>query len=562
MFFFVDASPATIEHHAATNLSIPVRESTSFCHYWQSLNQKIVTLDGLSLTLIHHSAPDPRPAYAPPPEEPPAFTIDLLDDGFDADGRWSQKLKITIKPDGTLAEVSEAIYGDVLHADELLELVKQQIPGVQRPQQLRVGHSFEVNVDPTSTFIVKETQWDEAEGKLTRRFFNGGKEVTYPNIKSGTLWIIDFPSNGKTESFTFKIGDEVLVVQPGSRLAEYAYRSGDTFDGVVKKIYDSATAKALQDFILQTKWTPDQWPPPASEKRRLIIPAAFSWEDAPPQSIGSFEERIFINERYHALMEQRRDAGIFPLAREATGTTYRVQITDPKLSARDISRLLYGSDDKYLSLVDQAGISIPHDASGGVPENFNPPLLGRVFDVYVDYVDEWFLLEPPRYDAKVGRKITRLSNGTTIEEYDRSTRNDSGLQRAIYYPTGYKKIVYRPSNILYTSLDFLYFVSNGLHSDRSSDEGKKKIQDFAASFIWTWAPGIPRDYGDNPESFKVSETPETTIVEIVVSPRPSSSPAPALLYDLWRANPCLSAVGVLFLATIVMFVVGTLFRRR
>ena len=570
MLFFADAFPGQIQN------STPIYSAAAHhpaSGYWQSLDGSTLKLEGLTV-IFGHSAPfspttlgrtSNSPASdvteAPPNLEPPDISIEMVEDGVDQNGKWFQKLRVTLKQGGTLAEISEAIYGDVLHVDELLQIAKQRYPNIQRPQQLRVGDTIEITADPSATYVVKETQWDEAEGKLTSIFFNGGKEITYPNVKGGTLRLVDFPADSRVQDFKFKIDNEVLTIKPGSRLVEYAYRPGDTFQDVVKKIYGEVSANALQDFILQTTWTPDHWPPSTSEKKRLIVSTTSSWDDKRPASTGFPEDRIENNDSYRALMQKRSDVGIYPLMREGTGTLYRVAIINPTVTAKDASRLLYGSDDRYLSLATHAGISPTPDATGKVPASFNPPLLGRRFDVYVDYTEEWFPLGDPTYDSKSQRTVTRLSNGTVIEEYDQAFRHKDGTQRAIYYPTGYKKIVYRPSDIAYSSLDFLYFISNGLKEDPNSQIDKQKSENFIANFLWNWAPGIPRTRGDNPESFNVTDTQDGRMIEIVIGPQSSEGLIP-FFYDLWLANPCLGALGVVFLATAVVFVLGMILKRR
>ncbi len=559
MLFVADAQPC-VEQFQFTHIAA-IHQSTSA--YWQSLDDSVLKLGDVTISFANPLGPSSGPEQAAPPIDQLDVNVDLVDEGVDENGKWFQKLRITLKPGGTLADASDAIYGDESHVNDLLELAKQQIPRVQRPQQLQVGDAIIVTVDPTATYVVKDTKWEEADGRLTQILFNGGKIVTYPNVKGGALRLVDFPDDKRAKSFNFKSDEDVVGVNPGSRLVEYTYRPGDTFEGVVRLIYGQVSATALQDFILKTQWTPDKWPPAAKDAtRRIVISTVTSWEDTTPTSTGFPEQQIVTNDQYRTLMQRRAAAGIFPLVRQGTGTVYQVQVVDSKLKARDLATLLYGSTDRYLSLADMAGIMPPTDASGKVPDNFDPPMLGRRFEVFVDYADEWFLLGPPQADAKNQRMVTRLTNGTTIEEYDASIKHKDGLQKAMYYPSGYKRITYRPSELTYALLDFGFFVSNGLRSDPNSDVDQQKSQDYAGGFIWSWAPGLPRERTDKPESYKIYDTGDGRNLDIAISPNAPDSLVPYVVYDIWLANPFLTAMGVVFFASVFVFVVGAVLKRR
>ena len=489
------------------------------------------------------------------------IAVELIGEGFDDQGHWLQTLRVTIKSGGTLADASYVLYGDESYYEDLFEMARQKNPELKDPGSIRAGEQIEVVVDPTATYVVRESSFDDVDEKMIYKFFNGGEMAVFSAKKSGVIRTIDFPNDSRAKMFSFRIGAEILQIPPGSRLAEYSYRQGDAFAQVVKQIYGSSSAKALQDFIVKTGYTPDRWPPTDTGKKRIIFPTTVSYADERVQSLSRVSKVPPMNEKMKALMDTRATAGIFPLVNEDLGTVYQFQVTNPDTTAKDASRLLFGTEDRYLYIADQAGILPKVGEDGKIAEDFDPPLLGRSFELFVEYNEERFLDGQPVRDDRAQRTVTRLVNGTYVEEYDRAARDDSGVHRAVYYPTGYKKVFYQADELTYTLADFLFFVS---HSGRTPEGPVAKEQqvDYIGKLIWDWAPGVPREPGDIAEGFRMYDTGSGKLIEITVAPRPQTGILAWLAYNLWLGNPLVATLSIVLLATGVIVVATVLTRRR
>lgn len=487
--------------------------------------------------------------------------VEMVDEGIDSDGRWFQKLRVTINSGGTLADASYVLYGAESYYQDLFEIARQANPNLKNPSNIQAGQQLDVVVDPTSTYVVRESSRNDVDDATVYKFFNGGEMAVYGGKQSGVIKTVDFPDDSRAKMFNFQAGGEMLRIAPGSRLAEYRYRQGDAFAQVVKRIYGSSSAKALQDFIVKSGYTPDRWPPSSLETKRIIFSTTTSWVDERVQPLSRVPKGRPMNERERALMDVRAGAGIFPLITEDLGTVYQVQVVDPNITAKDASRMIFGSEDKYLYLANQAGINPPTDANGRIPEGFNPPLLGRSFEVFVEYSEEMFPDGPPVRDEKAKRTITKLINGTYLEDYDRAQRDGRGVHKAVYYPTGYKKIFYKADEITYTLADFIYFVS---HSGRVVDgpAAKQEQVEYIGRLIWDWAPAVPREPGDIVEDFRMYDTKTGKLIEIVVAPRPQSGVFTSLIYSLWLGNPLASALTIVLLATGLVVLATMITRKR
>ncbi|MBI4318940.1 MAG: hypothetical protein HY675_10650 [Chloroflexi bacterium] len=501
-------------------------------------------------------------AAAPAPETNPYLDVELVDEGVDAEGRWFQTLRLTIKAGGTLADASEAIYGDQMHNDEMFEAARRTNPELRGPQFVPIGQQLEVTVSAASTYVVQEMTMDEATGASIKSFFNGAQETVYPKARAGLLRIVDFPADARASTFVFSLDERVLEIAPGSRLFEYRYNPGDAFADIVQSTYGVASAKAMQDFIARTGWTPDRWPPKANESRRVILSTVTAWEDEPITPVTVAPSGSITSQKLIELNEERAAAGVYPIAFAGSGTTFRVRITDSTLTARDVSRLLYGSEDSYLSIATKGGISLPVDGAGKVPDDFNPVMLGRVFDVHVDYVDEMFVLNVYGRDPRIRANITRLVNGTVIVDYERATPEESGLQRGVYYPTGYKKVAYRLNDTIYILVDFLHFVFGRPADSLNRYAQDLDRQDFVASVIWNWMPGLPRELGDVVDQSRIVDTEDGRILEVVVAPGAYSGLQGTIFYTWWIANPFLTLLTMVFIASMIVIGLTQLLRRR
>jgi len=487
--------------------------------------------------------------------------VELLQDGLDDEGHWFQTLRVTINSGGTLADASYVLYGDESYYEDLFEVARQQNPQLQNPGNIQAGEQFEVVVDPTATYVVKESSFDDVDEKTVYKFFNGGGMAIYSGKKSGLIRTVDFPNDSRAKMFNFRVGAEILQIPPGSRLAEYRYQPGDAFAQVVKQIYGSSSAKALQDFMVKTGYTPDKWPPSDNEKKRIIFPTTVSYSDERIQPLNRVSRPPVMNEQMKALMDRRATAGIYPLVTEDLGTIYQFQVANSSTTAKDASRLLFGTEDRYLYIADQAGIIPKVGPDGKIAEDFDPPLLGRSFELFVEYNEEKFLDGQPVHDDRGQRTITRLMNGTYIEEYDRAQRGERGVQRAYYYPTGYKKIFYKADELTYTLADFIFFIS---HTGRTSPgpAAKEEQENYISRLIWDWAPGVPREPGDIAEDFRVYDAKPGKLIEITIAPRPQTGIVARLIYGLWAGNPLFAAMSIVLLATGLVVLATILTRKR
>jgi hypothetical protein len=270
----------------------------------------------------------------------------------------------------------------------------------------------------------------------------------------------------------------------------------------------------MQAFIQQSAWDPNQWPPSSQPRLRLVVGPPSAYVDDVVQTVTIPLDDPIASEKLSALNAERARVGVFPVRLESLGTVYHVAVRDPSVTAADVSRLLYNSADESASIAAKAGVSL--QASGVDSTSANPLLIGRSFDVYVQYDDERFLLEAPAPGPQTGAETTRLVNGTYVEAKQTQQPYHDGLVQMVYYPSGYKRMVYHPGSLTMDILDFAYFVLHPESSDVPPERRQTLVREFQAETLWTWAPSTPRSPGEEPEWVRVVDSDSGPTLEVLI----------------------------------------------
>src|SRR5690606_24541985 len=160
---------------------------------------------------------------------------------------------------------------------------------------------------------------------------------------------------------------------------------------------------------------------------------------------------------------------------------------DPNVTAKDVARLLYGTEEGYVRIAQLAGFPQP---TGPSAESFNPRLFGRTFEILVEYPDERFVLDERPMEDGVG-KVIRYLNGMVVEQHQDMRLGQPGLQQVVRYPTGFVRVLYRPTELVLSAADAVALVQIGGQTDPDQVEEARRA--FAAGLIWQFAPGVPRE---------------------------------------------------------------------
>ena len=501
-------------------------------------------------------------------QQEPTIGVALVGDSQDAEGRWLQTYRLTIRPGGTLSDASLVIYGDTDHVQELFEAARQSSPDLSSPGLIQAGQQFEVTVDASRTFVVKEITWDDANGIQTTVFYNGVRLVGYTQRTTGVLRVIEFPGDRPTQEFRFPLeeetqtsGGESVSVPASGRLVDYAYDSVDGFRDVVQKVYTVATVKAMQDFILQSQWDPNRWPPPQQHRLRIVTRAPETYADETINTVTVPLSDPVAARKLADLNAQRMRMGVYPVRLEGLGTLYRVAVSDPTVTARDVAQLLYNSPDRYTYIATQAGVTTDRPASENEAAP-NPLLIGRSFEVFVQYDDEQFLLQDPALDPRTGVTQVRLLNGTLVEAYQSEEPYKAGLVQVVHYPSGYKRTLYEPGSLTLDLLDFLSFVLHPETSDIPPERRQALVREFQAQTLWDWGISTPRKVEDQAEWVRIvdSESKQSgPLLEMLIKPPQPIAPQQLALLYLLR-YPILIPLAVVVVAVILTAVIGGMAR--
>ena len=535
--FDVQAPAFSLDDRPPTAIICPIQSPR-----WVSLGASRLQLGEWLVTWNETNQP---PASTPTPAGPTlgqaqsTIGLELLKDGVDPEGHWRQTFRLTIKPGGTLSDASLVIYGDPDHVAEMFNAARQSNPDLQSPGLIQIGTQLEVTVDPTRFYVVKESSYDEASGTLTTTFYNGVHLTAYSKREVGVQRSVEFPSDRPAQQFQFPLEEEgtnpgqaTIAVPAGHRLVDYIYDSADSFHNVVNKVYGVATVRAMQDFIKQSKWDPNHWPPSPQQRLRLVVAPASSFADEPIQIATIPLSDPEAARKLADLNAQRARLGIFPVQLESLGTVYHVAVSDPAVTAKEVAKLLYNDPDRYTYVAEQAGIALDKPSDGSPPPD--PLLLGRSFQIYVQYDDEEFLLSPPAPNPHTGRLEKHLVNGTVIDSYQTQEPFKTGMVQVVYYPSGYKRILYQPGALTLDVLDFFHFVLHPETKDMPADRRQVLVREFQAQTLWDWGLSTPRQPGDDPEWVRMTDSKRSgpLLEELIRPPKPLGWPQLASYYLL------------------------------
>lgn len=507
-------------------------------------------------TLIACGAPSRL--YAQAPVAP--VQVALVDEGLDASGSWFQRFRITIGPGGSLTLASEMLFGDQLRADELFAAARQANPALVSPSSIPVGQEIVLTIDPRATYVIRERSVDQSRQARHLIYTNGVQRTTYPSARAGLLQEIVFPRDRPATEFVYADDQGRFAVAAGGRVLDYAYPGGEQFSEVVKQLYGEASVRAMQDFIRQTGWDPNRWPPAQNERRRLVVGPGEQYRDERPAPLAL--ESIAPPQRA-ALQEQlaeRARLGLYPAAFDGTRITYRALITDPAITAKRIAAALYGDEARWLQVARSAGMEVEDERVKGLAPGTDPTLLGRSFELTVDLAEERFLAGPVRQEG--GRRITALRNGTIIEDYPTDRQPKAGVVRIVRYPSGYKRIVYRPDPLWLFALDFLHFQAAFLRGATRDERARdRQGRAFSAQVLWLVLRDLPRERDDVPVELTINDVERGKALEVITGPRGVAEAEPPRWLVLWQQQPALVAAGVTLAAALVLVVVFGLLRR-
>lgn len=481
----------------------------------------------------------------------PPVAVAIRNDGVDARGQWVQTIGLTIRPGGSLSDASTLLYGDSSHVDALFAIAHRKYPPLASPAMIPVGLQIDVTVDPTKTYVLQSVL--KSQNQVVWRYTNGVIATAYTKPDGSLSRVIAFPSGKPAVSFTYPGVNGPVQIQPGGKLVDVVYAKGESFGDVVGQVYNLTNYATAADFATQSGWNPMNWPPkPGTAKEIIVKPRAFYQQE--PATIQPLPNPNPIGQRLQAAQLQAREReGITPVRLQSFGTIYHVAVSDPKLTARDVSVLLYGTPDHAGEIAKAAGLEAGKSNSSGA--SFDPPLFGRAFDLSVDYVDESFVLSR-RVDAN-GVTTLGLVDGAEITNYPPAK---SGPLRVVRYPTGYKRVYYRPAKTLLDVAQGLALFHVASAPWLSAHDANTIANDYAAELIWTWAPGIPRGSGDLANSMQLVKGVGGSYLVVMLAP----GATPTLLGNLLRSvvfrNPFV-AVALLLVVACGIVVVLDLARR-
>ena len=459
-----------------------------------------------------------------------------------------QTVRLTIQSGGTLADASNVVYGDVTHVDSLFALARRLNPNLYSPALMPVGQQIDLQIDPSNTYVLQTVL--HQPNAVIQRFTNGAVNTAYDKSNGVLRRVMAFPEEKPTDNFVFQSNQGPVRVRSGGRLVDLAYTPGLSFADVVSQVYGIATYAAAADFSQQTGWDPTHWPPPTGQAKRVITGPISEYQQAPKEVPPIPNPDPVGRARQLALLADRHRAGIYAVRIESLDTVYRVAVSDPKVTASDLSTLLYGSPDHRLAIAQAAGFQVP----GGSPANaakFDPHLFGRAFDLVVNFEDENIPVRR-QIDAK-GAERVELINGAQLSLYPPAS---SGPIEVIRYPTSYRRIFYRPSRISLTLAQALGLFHVASDRGLPGSQANQLASDFAADVLWRWSPHIPRQPGDVADSVHLVNNPSGTELAILIGPPVPGTPVDRIANRLDLENPLVASLFLVVVGTVFAVSVG------
>jgi hypothetical protein len=477
----------------------------------------------------------------------PPIGVSVLRDGLDLRGNWTQVLRLTIKSGGSLADASLVVFGDFDHVDAIFAAAKKQNPHILAPTTIPVNQTIDLPIDPSTTFALSTIL--HRPNALVQHFTNGVIDTIYDKPEGILTRVITFPDGKPTEQFTYPGVKGAVHPRPGGKVVDVAYAPGSSFGDVVRQIYGITTYAAATDLTKQTGWSAGNFPPAPGDEHEIVVGPPATYTAMPPEAQPIPNPDPAGRARQQQLQSDRSRVGITAIRLESFNQVYRVAVNNPELKASDVSRLLYGTDTHRVDIARAAGFDSPGLAG------LDPHLFGRAFDVIVDYVDEAFVVQQSVSDTGVVE--VRLADGASITSYPAGT---TGPMRVVKYPTGYKRVLYRPAGILLTIANglALFHAANNLTLASSSTEPLSRR--YAAEVIWRWGPAVPRQSGDLTESIDLVDDPGGAYINALVAPPLPRSDLQTLIDALDPGNPFRAIVALVVVATVVVVVADGLRR--
>jgi hypothetical protein len=476
----------------------------------------------------------------------PAVDVAVIQDGVDANGQWQQTVRLTIHAGGSLSDASLVMYGDAVHVDALFAAAQRKNPHLTSPAMIPAGQQIDVTIDPSTVFAVATVL--RSANSVVLRFTNGVVSTAYQRPEGSLQRVIAFPESKPTDLFIYPSATQPVKVRPGGRIVDVVYAAGERYGDLVGQVCGITSFLAASDLTAQTGWDPARWPPPAGAAKRVVTKPLTAYQEEPraitpipnPHPVGQARQRD--------QLQARHKVGIFPVRLESFGTVYHVALSDPKVTAGDVSTLLYGSPDHLLDVARAAGFSVPTVAAGHAA--FDPHLFGRAFDLTVDYVDEQFVLW--RRYAENGQLATGLVDGAVITAYPAAS---SGPLQVVQYPTGYKRVVYRPPKLLSTAAQGLALFHAANAPSLSAAEANALARKFTAEMLWQWGPGVPRVSGDVADTLRLVDTPDGLLLVALVAPPAPRSIVSGIVDFLALRNPLVVTGAVVLVGCAVVLAI-------
>ena len=547
MFFLIAPEASLPPLHTHEPQAPPELRREESSPYWRS----VLAAPGA----LRFAAPSAAAAQQVPTAQP-GVKVELVDEGVDQSGKWYQTFRVTILAGGTLSDATVAIYNDLGRTEEVFQAARRKTPTLTNPAYVHVGQQIDLAVDPASVFVYKETLKEQNGAVQKVVYYNRVVATYYNDPRLGIVRAVEFPADKRTQQFhypdDFDGKEQVVSVPAGKRMVDYRYVAGDSFEDVVRKVFGMGSAKAGAELLQQSGWDPNKWPPASGAHARIFVDTSVSYEDSRPVTLAYKPSDPAARDLWQRLNAEREATGIFAVRMERTGIVYRVAVGSGALTAKRTAKMLFNDEAKYPLVLQAAGFPLPADPATIAPD-YDPLLVGRMFDITVPFDDERFPYVSRQPSGEPGTLVTKLANGTVISETDRAA-GQSGLLRVVYYPNGYKYIVARPSSWSLLLLDFLHFqVLNIADPNTPREQRELAAREFQARMLWTWSRSLPRAAADVPEILKITVVEKDVLLEVLARPGGDVPWQERLVYNLWFAYPIVLAVAVVALGTLILF---------
>ncbi|HEX5417765.1 MAG TPA: hypothetical protein VFZ25_19070 [Chloroflexota bacterium] len=482
----------------------------------------------------------------------PGIKVAVAHDGLDANGHWTQVVQLTIESGGTLADASMVVYGDTNHVDQIFAAARQKNPSLTAPAMIPAGQEIDLNVDPSATYVLAAVL--TTPDTIVQRFANGVVSTIYLHPTNSLKQVIAFPDGTPTDLFIYPGSTAPIKARPGGRIVDLVYQKGDSFGTLVDAAYGLTSFAAAQDLTKQSGWDPTHWPPPTGQEKLVVVGPKDLYSAAPPAVTPIPNPDPAGRALQQQLAARRTRIGVYPVRLESFGTVYHIAVNDPTVTASALSQVVYGNTAHRDDLARAAGFQVPADNGGKSTKAFDPHLLGQSFDLTVDYVDENFVVGK---QTRNGATTVELADGASVTSYAPA---DSGPMQVVAYPTGYKRIDYRPPKTYLTIAQGLALLYTAQNLNLSGATVTRESNQYVAEALWRVAPGIPKSSSDIADSLQLLDSPSGPYLEALLAPPAPRNPVDATLGLLQVRSP-IKGILVLVLAGIALVVLVDLARR-